>query len=551
MRGCLRAAGLSTPFQKYRRVFATSCFGAVTDLLCSKTLKMSPGTHTLSKSTFVRGCKCLKSLYLYKFHYDLRDEVSQQQQALFDQGHEIGMLARSLFPGGQDATVTPAHDYTASIKRTQRALQSGGTIYEAGFMYNGVYAAADILVIRSDGWYLYEVKSSTTVKEYHTLDAAIQYYILKNLGYPVKQVSLVCINKQYERHGAIEAEKLFSIHDITNEAITLQDYVEDQVEIMQQMLQSGTKPNCKVGRQCNEFYSCDFHGHCWKKIDEAEYPVTAISKIGDRLWELLNKNIYCQSQIPSEYYFRLTPLQRQQISCTLEQTSPPPEIEEVKEFLQQVSQPVSFLDFETIATAIPLFNGTHPYQQVPFQFSVHCDEGTGHFCHFEYLGDGKTDPRPELIKQLLACLPPEGSVFVYYMPFERSRLQELAEQFPRYRKQLNAICERLVDLIVPFRNRYVYDYRMNGSACIKSVLPALFPELDYSELSINNGGMASLAYLDLSCLTNKTEIAMIRENLLEYCKLDTWAMVKLYEYLDKLTYIRTKVVPMWQEVNGE
>jgi hypothetical protein len=517
-----------------------------------KTPKMSPRSHTLSKSTFVRGCKCLKSLYLYKFHYDLRDEVSQQQQALFDQGTEVGRFARTLFPGGKDATVNPAHDYKASVKRTEQILQSEcKTIYEAGFMYNNVYAAADILVIRKDGWHLYEVKSSTNVKEYHTLDAALQYYILKNLGYPVKQVSIICINNQYIRHGGIEADKLFNIHDITTEAIRLQDYVEDQLEIMQRMLKSGREPNCRLGHQCSEFYPCDFKGHCWSKVNEAEYPVTTISRIGHNLWDLVNKNIYCQSQIPGEYYFRLTSLQRQQIFCTVEQTSPPPDITEIRNFLHDISGPVSFLDFETIATAIPLFNDTHPYQQVPFQFSLHCDDGDGEYRHYEYLGDGKTDPRPGLIKQMLALLPAEGSILVYYMPFEKSRLQELAECFPQYRKQLLAICDRLVDLIVPFRNRYVYDYKMNGSASIKSVLPALFPELDYSKLNISDGGTASLSYLNLFYLTNKNQIALIRENLLEYCKMDTWAMVKLYEYLSKIIYTHTKIIPMWQTVNKE
>ena len=166
--------------------------------------------------------------------------------------------------------------------------------------------------------------------------------------------------------------------------------------------------------------------------------------------------------------------------------------------------------------------------------------------HYEYLGDGKTDPRPGLIKQLLALLPPKGSVLVYYMPFEKSRLQELAESFPQYRKQLNAICDRLVDLIIPFRNRYVYHHNMNGSASIKSVLPALFPELDYSKLNISDGGMASHAYLNLSCLPDKKQITSIREDLLEYCKMDTYAMIKLYEYLHKLARARAKVISMWQ-----
>ena len=140
-------------------------------------------------------------------------------------GNEVGMLARSLFPGGKDATVTPAHDYAASIKRTQQILQSGcKTVYEAGFMYNNVYAAADILVIRKNGWYLYEVKSSTSVKEYHILDAALQYYILKNLGYPVKQVNIVCINNQYVRAAILNPENFSIFMILPLKQSTLQDY---------------------------------------------------------------------------------------------------------------------------------------------------------------------------------------------------------------------------------------------------------------------------------------------------------------------------------------
>ena len=267
------------------------------------------------------------------------------------------------------------------------------------------------------------------------------------------------------------------------------------------------------------------------------------------MWDLVDNNIYCQSQIPSEYYLRkLTPPQRQQVLCTLQQTSPQPNTSEVRKFLKGVSSPVSFLDFETFSTAIPLFDAIHPYQQIPFQFSLHCDNGPGEYCHYEYLGDGKSDPRLELIKQLLASLPPNGSVLVYYMPFEKSRLQELAESFPQYKKRLDAVCERLVDLIIPFRERYVYHHKMNGSASIKSVLPALFTELDYSKLKISDGSTASLAYLNMSCLQDKKEITSIRENLLEYCKMDTRAMVELYGYLKKLSQSRAKVIPMWEVV---
>ncbi|MBD0332880.1 MAG: DUF2779 domain-containing protein [Chitinophagaceae bacterium] len=494
---------------------------------------------SLSKSTFVRGCKCMKSLYLYNFHRELQDELSEKQQTIFHQGNEVGMFARQLFPNGQDATVKP-FNYTSSTQITKNLLRLGyKTIYEASFMYNNVYAAADILVIKRDGWYLYEVKSSASVKPYYVLDAALQYYILKNLGYPVKQVGIICINKDYVRHGKIEPEKLFNIHDVTNEVIAKQEYVEDQVAEMQQMLDQRIAPMCKIGPHCNQFFSCDFQGHCWKKFDEAEHPVYNISRIGDRLWDLVKKNIYCQSQIPDSYYFKLSPSQREEITCTLEQSSPEPNIKRLKRFLGEISLPVAFLDFETIGTAIPLFDGTRPFQQVPFQFSLHCDDGRGGYRHHEYLGDGKTDPRPKLIEKLLEAIPATGSVLVYFMPFEKSRLQELGASFPQYRKQLLQLCDRLVDLIIPFRERYVYHYKMNGSASMKSVLPALFPELNYEHLNIQNGSMASQAYLNINCMKDAEQISATRESLLEYCKMDTWGMVELYRYLK--TLVNSKV----------
>src|SRR4030095_2651272 len=172
----------------------------------------------------------------------------------------------------------------------------------------------------------------------------------------------------------------------------------------------------------------------------------------------------------------------------------------------------------------------------------------GMYSHYEYLGDGETDPRPLLIEYLLKVIPRKGSIFAYYMPFEKARLEELAEAFPDYRQQLLAICDRLVDLIIPFRERHIYHYKMNGSASMKSVLPALFPELDYSKLSINEGSMASLAYLSLKRLNDTEQVSLTRQHLLEYCKADTWGMVELNQYLKNA--VTPKTIRLRSRVNS-
>jgi hypothetical protein len=487
----------------------------------------------LSKSTFIRGSKCLKSLYLYKHHYDLRDKVSESQQAIFDQGHEVGMLARKLFPEGTNCTVDPAYNYSESVTKTNEAINSGAkTIYEAGFVYNGVYAAADILVIKKDGWYLYEVKSSSEVKDYHLLDAAIQLYILKGLNYPVRAVHIVHINTAYVRKGEIKPAQLFSIVDVTEEANAFQATIAAQLPVMFNLINSNTVPNMKIGKQCSQFYDCDFRGHCWKHVDEMEFPVYNISRIGEKLWTLLDDEVYCQTQINDE--FKLTVNQRTQVICNQNKSAMEPDLDGLEDFMKQISYPISFFDFETFSTAIPLHDDSQPYHQVPFQYSLHILHEDGRLEHKEFLGDGKTDPREKLLQQLLNDLPPKGSIICYYMSFEKQRLQELAALYPQYATQLGFIIGRIVDLIIPFRSKYIYDYRMDGSASIKDVLPALIPELSYDKLAISEGGSASRAYLDLYAMNDDSAKAQFRNDLLEYCKLDTFAMVELYRHIDRL-----------------
>jgi hypothetical protein len=503
----------------------------------------------LSKSTFVRGCKCLKALHLHKYHYNLKDEISKSKQAIFDQGHEVGQYARQLFPSGIDCTVHPAYDYPASIRKTAEVLAyRGTTLYEPGFIYNNVFAAVDILEVKKNGWHIYEVKSSTEVKEYHFLDAAIQYYILKGLKLPVTQVHVVTINSEYVRKGNIDPEQLFTIHNVTQQVQDLQAYIEDQLPMMFNILASPQMPNVDIGRQCSQYYDCDFKGHCWKRFDNVEFPVYTIKRLDEyKLWQLVRKNILCQSQVPN--FFPLSDHQKIQVHANKRQASPKPNLPNIRAFLRTIEAPIAFLDFETFSSAIPLFDEVRPYQQVPFQYSVHVMQRDGKLVHDDFLGDGKTDPRRALVEKLIRVLKDAKTILCYYISFEKSRLRELQLLFPEYHTQLQDIIDKLADLIIPFRSKDVYHYKMNGSASLKSVLPALLPHPTYDHLEIQEGSSAPQAYLDLFLEHDNSAIKRLRAALLEYCKLDTYAMVELYRYLQSLSPLKVAVNNLRQEDN--
>lgn len=485
----------------------------------------------LSKSTFVRSCKCLKSLYLYKNFYDLRDEVSASQQAIFDQGHLVGELAQQLFPEGVDASIEPRYDYKQSIVKTTELINDGcKVIYEAGFMYNNLYAALDILVIKNDGCYIYEVKSATSIKEYNIFDISAQYYILTGLGYKVKEVSIVYINNKYERKGEIEPKKLFTIESVLKQAKEHQPFVEAQLKEAQATLRRKTIPEIAVGDHCSKFYSCDYHSYCWKDIDEVEYPVTDISRLGIKATKLIDAGIVSQLDIPDD--FPLTKIQRLQVDA-VQKKSVTFNKKEVTKFLAQITHPVYFFDFETFRSAVPLFDYSRPYQQIPFQYSLHKRKSKNSSVeHIAFLGDGITDPRKALTEKLISELGTKGSILCYNKSFEISRLKDLAKLFPKHKERIANIIDRIVDLIEPFQKQHVYHWEMNGSASIKSVLPAFIPNLSYGDLEIQEGETASQSYLNMSVESDKDIIESTRTSLLEYCKLDTYAMVELLRFLE-------------------
>lgn len=488
---------------------------------------------TLSKSTFIRGMQCPKSLFLNWHKPELKDPVSQMQQAIFSQGHVVGKLARQLFPGGADAGIHVPDQYQKSIEMTAELISNGtAVIYEAGFSVEGLHCFLDILVKDGDRWKAYEVKSSTQVKPVNILDAAFQYYVMTRSGLNLSEISLVVLNNSYERLGDLDITQLFRIEPLTDKVLKLQDKVQKKSGEFLASLNSEKEPETDIGPHCTDPYECDFRGHCWKHIPD--YSIFNISQLGaDKKWELYKKGILRLEDIPPG--FNLNDRQWQQVLSELKGNMEI-NIPAIRRFSDSLTYPLYFVDFESFQPSVPLFDHSRPYQQIVFQYSLHIlEEAGGTPYHRSFLaGSDGSDPRLPFIRQLISDIGEKGDIIVFNRSFEASRLNEIAATFPNFKFQISSITSRIKDLMEIFQKRYFYVAEMKGSYSIKQVLPALVPGFSYKELAIGDGGAASHAFMSLVSETDMEKIRTTRENLLEYCKLDTLAMVEILKVLQKV-----------------
>ena len=345
------------------------------------------------------GRQCSKLLW---FRYNAKDQIpapDESQQAIFDQGTEVGELARQLFPGGM--VVAPGIINPGEvIAETQKAILSRLPLYEAAFSYHGGYARVDILVpVAGNAWDLVEVKSTTSLKEdVHLPDIAFQAFVLTGAGIKLRKCFLAHINNEFVRQRAIDPQKFFTLEDVTRPVSTLSRDIEDQIDAMQRAIGAKSYPDIQIGPHCDNPYTCPLHDHCWSFLPEAS--VFTLYRGGQKGFSLLKRGIQKLADIPTD--FTLTDNQAIQ-RATLLAGQPHIDRPALAAFLGQLEYPVSYLDFETIGTAIPLFDGVSPYQQVPFQYSldiVRQPDAKSRFDHRQFLAEGTADPRPEFMRQL-------------------------------------------------------------------------------------------------------------------------------------------------------
>lgn len=483
----------------------------------------------LSKSTFIKGLQCVKQLYLYKHHYNWQDQISDMQQSVFDRGHRVGALAQTLFPKGIDASPSSPRAYAKAIEHTKELIKNGTKIiYEAAFMYNQVIIYADIIVKVKDKWKVYEVKSSTSVSSTNLKDISVQYYVMSNAGIKISDISLVYINNEYIREGELNINQLFKTVSLLSTAIENQDWVAVEVERLKGIVAKKRVPIVDIGSHCFDPYSCSFIGHCWKHIPKNS--VFDIKRMHlKKKFELYEDGIISLNDIPNDY---VLPESQQLQLDSYKNGDSIINKKALKDFLKTFKYPLYFMDFESFQPAIPLFDYSKPYQQIPFQYSLHYQKSNrSKLEHKEFLADAGPDPRIPFIEQLLKDTAASGQIVVYNKSFEIMILHAIAKDFPKYNEEIEERIERIVDLMIPFQKKWYYKPEMEGSYSIKYVLPALVPELSYSDMDIADGGSASVAYEQLFEETDMIKIDETRKSLLEYCKLDTLAMVEILRKL--------------------
>jgi hypothetical protein len=493
---------------------------------------MSPQLNpNLSKSLYMTGLQCLKALWLHKYQPELKDEVSPEQESMLDFGAEVGRYAQELFPGG---VLVPYADlsHAKQLAMTQHAISNGAsTIYEGAFSYNGVFVKADILHLGPQGWELYEVKSSASPKEPYPDDIAVQYYVISGTGLPLAKACLVHLNTDYVRQGPIDVEQLFTIVDLTDKIREMQSDVAEKLAAMRAVLQNDM-PETDISPNCDDPHTCAFHDHCWAHIPEnSVFDFRGTGR--PNAFELYRKGIVRMEDVPAD---ALGWRQKLQLDGLRYQKNHVDKAA-VKAFLHSLWYPLCFLDFETTyMVPIPLFDGMRPYEQLPFQFSLHVIEKEGDDpVHYSFLAKDLKSPCDEFLSNLLAVIPPGACILTWNKTFEVKRLEELAARFPEKSAEISTVVEHIRDLMVPFRDKSIYHWGFNGSYSIKYVLPALVDGYSYANLPINSGDMASAAWVRMIQEPDLNEQRRLYSELLDYCHLDTLAMVLIWKEMEVMS----------------
>jgi hypothetical protein len=496
--------------------------------------KPDDAIRTLSKSKLIAFRQCPKRLWLEIHRPTLRHD-SAATQASFDVGNQVGEIARRLYdPLNQGALINPQLEgYGPAFERSKALLSTAQPIFEAGFAAEGALAFADVMLPATDSgqrtWRMVEVKSSTSVKEYHKDDAAIQSFVARSAGVPLSSIALAHIDSKWVYPGDRNYQGLLVESDLTAEVFPRSSEVKEWIASAQQTVAMTSEPGIRTSRHCTAPFECGFLEYCRSQEPQAEFPVEWLPRVQSKALKAL---IECEGKsdlrdIPDDL---LNDRQRRVKQCTLSGDVYFDSVNAAAD-LANYQPPAFFLDFETIQFVVPIWKGTRPYQQIPFQYSLHHLSQSGDLHHLSFLDLTGNDPSKAFAESLIRDCGTEGPVFVYNAGFETARIRELGERFPELKQSLLAINERVFDLLKVAEQRY-YHPSQHGSWSIKKVLPAIAPDLRYDALDgVQDGGMAMRAYLEaISPDTPEDRKVEIEKQLLSYCGLDTFAMVRLWQF---------------------
>jgi hypothetical protein len=481
--------------------------------------------------------QCLKRVHLEVNRKDLI-HFSKATEAAFALGHEVGDIAIQLY-GGADpenngGTFIDYHggNFKTPLAQTELAMKPElrAPVFEATLQHEGVLVREDVLLPcddnGSDSWHIIEVKASTKLKPEHTNDCAIQAWVHTQSGHPLQRISLGHINKQFVYRGDGDYTGLLVENDLTDKVFEMMPSVPIWVEQAKEAV-AGPMPDVPVGPCCTSPYECPFIGYCWP--NDTHYPIMGLKGSKKQLGQWVSDGYRDIRDVPVSEISNTRHLRIHRVTSSGVVELLPG----ARSFVESLTYPRFYLDFETVGPAIPVWAGTSPYQTLPFQWSCHIERAEGVMEHVEFLDLSGEPPMRALAEQMILDLEDEGPVLMY-TSYERGVINGLISMFPDLAVPLQAIIERLVDLHPPTKDNF-YHPVMLGSWSIKAVLPAIAPEMDYALLEgIAEGMEASSAYLEAIHPDVEDERKEeIRASLLKYCKHDTEAMVTLVHFFEQ------------------
>jgi hypothetical protein len=481
----------------------------------------------ISKTAFLKYDQCPKAFFLYKKHPYLRDPVSKEKQFTFNRGHAVGKLAQQLFPGGTDVSLTAKSSRAAFELTAQLLKENVKTIYEATFIFNDVLVMVDILHFDGESWIAYEVKSSLKVSDAYVKDACLQYYVLKNSLENFNDLFLVTLNGNYVLEKEINLKQLFKKRSIKQNAEENIEFFGKSIAQMNLVLERNAIPDISIGKHCFSPYECDFLGTCWKSTQDPK----SVFRIGksdrDQLFNLYFSGSETVDKI--DLNSDLKPHLKIQAKSILT-GEPYFDKAEIKKFLTKILPKCCFMDMEIWSPAIPKYEGTSPFEQIPFLFSV-CFINDGKPQFINYLKPIDSDSRYEFLNSVLEATNNFDSVIVFDKNLEQQILGKLENLFPEKKREIEILRGKLVDLAQPIQNFSFFHPKFNGNFSLKAVSEIFSETSDYSDLEITNGIVAMHKYQELMETENIISAEETKQQLIDYCNIDTLTCLKFLEYL--------------------
>jgi hypothetical protein len=484
--------------------------------------------HLLSKTSFLKAVQCQKSFFLYKKYYHLRDPLPPEKRAVFNRGHRVGELAHQLFPGGVDVSPDHVFKFSEAVEKTKELIALGQRIiYEAAFIFDETLVAIDILVKVGASWYAYEVKSSLKISHAYVMDAALQYYVIKNNLPELEDIAIVNLNEHYVLEDMLDVSRLFKITSVKKDALRNVEFIKYHIGQARGTYYKNELPSTTIGAHCFSPYACDFMGTCWKHTaTNNTFEFSGISKKQAGDW--LAKGYIQINEVPDE---ELSGTLLKQVR-SYKENKEIVDCEKIREFLGRISYPLAFLDMEFYTPAIPKYKGKKPFELTPFLFSwlqVDADgSGPG---EYYFIHEEDSNPEVQFIESFIRRAEGVKSILVFDTGQENAALNNIVRHHPQYLDAVKKIKKKFIDLADVFNNLWYYHPLQKGSTSLKRIHQSISGRDIYAELPVNSGILASYGYDEYLGEPDVFLKLEKKENLVKYCQADTRALWDIYAFL--------------------